>query len=70
MSPTAQVVLIAATVAGSVGVVGWIVFLLLAKRSIVAASAVPAVTTVIAFIAGFMATAWAMFSDASRACIS
>ena len=61
MSPTAQVVLIAATAAGSVGVVGWIVFLILARRSIVAASAVPAVTTVIAFIAGFMATAWAMF---------
>ena len=44
MSPTAQVVLIAATAAGSVGVVGWIVFLILARRSIVAAGSVWAAT--------------------------
>lgn len=61
MSPTAQVVLTAALAAAAVGAIGYAAFLLLARRSIAAAAVVPAVTTVLAFVAGFIATAWAMF---------
>jgi signal transduction histidine kinase len=61
VSHASQVILVAALAAATVGAIGYAAFLLLARRSIAAAAVVPAVTTVLAFITGLVATAWAMF---------
>jgi signal transduction histidine kinase len=61
VSPFMQVALIASGAAGVVGVVGYLVFRQLARRSISAAAVVPAVTSVLAFTAGVVASAWDMF---------
>jgi signal transduction histidine kinase len=61
MNPSAQVFLVAAAAAAAVGALGYAAYLLLARRSIGAAAVVPAVTTVLAFTTGVVATAWDMF---------
>jgi signal transduction histidine kinase len=61
VSPILQVVLLAAAAAAAVGLVGLVAFRALAPRWIGAAAVVPPVTSVLAFTAGVMATAWYMF---------
>jgi signal transduction histidine kinase len=61
VSPILQVVLLAAAAAAAVGLVGLVAFRALARRWIGAAAVVPPVTSVLAFTAGVMATAWYMF---------
>jgi signal transduction histidine kinase len=61
VSPTLQVVLLAAAAAAAVGLVGLVALRTLARRWISAAALVPSVTSVLAFTAGVVATAWYMF---------
>jgi signal transduction histidine kinase len=56
-----QVVVVAGAISAAVGVAGFVVFILLARRSIAAAVLVPTVTTVLAFTAGVGMAAWTMF---------
>jgi len=61
MSPMLQVVLVAGAVAAAVGLAGFAIFVLLARRSIAAAAVIPTATTVLAFTAGVGVAAWTMF---------
>lgn len=61
MSPTGQVVLVAAGASAAVCVLGLVVFRLLARRSVAAAAVAVPVVTVAAFAAGLVASARAMF---------